>query len=146
VGVKRRRRVRIDAPSLSPLSQLPPSGGRSPRGIFIAASLGATPAQVALGDRVFHGHVGGAPCAGCHRSDAKGTPLGPDLTSGHWLCGDGTLPALTQTIITQTIINGVPHPKAYPGVMPPLGGAQLSPSEVSAVAAYVWALSHRSGC
>jgi hypothetical protein len=30
-------------------------------------------------------------------------------------------------------------------VMPPMGGAQLSPSEVSAVAAYVWALSHQSG-
>ena len=101
---------------------------------------GATPAQVALGDRVFHGHVGGAPCAGCHRSDAKGTPLGPDLTSAHWLWRDGSLPALTQTII-----NGVPHPKAYPGVMPPLEGAHPSPSEISAVAAYVWALSHRSG-
>jgi hypothetical protein len=29
--------------------------------------------------------------------------------------------------------------------MPPMGGAELSPSELSAVAAYVWALGHRSG-
>jgi hypothetical protein len=29
--------------------------------------------------------------------------------------------------------------------MPPKGGAELSDSEVSAVAAYVWALGHRSG-
>jgi hypothetical protein len=29
--------------------------------------------------------------------------------------------------------------------MPPMGGKQLSPSEVSAVAAYVWALGHRTG-
>jgi mono/diheme cytochrome c family protein len=26
--------------------------------------------------------------------------------------------------------------------MPPMGGAQLSPEQVSAVAAYVWALGH----
>jgi hypothetical protein len=26
--------------------------------------------------------------------------------------------------------------------MPPMGGADLSPSDVSAVAAYIWALSH----
>jgi hypothetical protein len=57
-----------------------------------------------------------------------------------WLWGDGSLPA-----IIQTITNGVPHPKEYRGVMPPMGGAQLSPSEVSAVAAYVWALSHQRG-
>ena len=41
--------------------------------------------------------------------------------------------------------NGVPDPKEYRSGMPPMGGAQLAPSEVSAVAAYVWALSHRSG-
>jgi hypothetical protein len=29
--------------------------------------------------------------------------------------------------------------------MPPMGGAQLSSSEVSAVADYIWALSHRVG-
>jgi mono/diheme cytochrome c family protein len=101
---------------------------------------GATPAQVELGDRVFHGQVGGATCVRCHGSDAKGTPLGPDLTGGTWLWGDGSLPA-----ITQTITNGVPNPKEYRAVMPPMRGAQLSPSEVSAVAAYVWALGNRGG-
>jgi hypothetical protein len=29
--------------------------------------------------------------------------------------------------------------------MPPMGGTQLSVSEVSAVADYIWALGHRSG-
>jgi mono/diheme cytochrome c family protein len=29
--------------------------------------------------------------------------------------------------------------------MPPMGGAQLSSSDLDAVAAYVWALGHRSG-
>jgi hypothetical protein len=27
--------------------------------------------------------------------------------------------------------------------MPPMGGAQLTPDQVSAVAAYIWGLSHR---
>jgi glucose/arabinose dehydrogenase len=34
--------------------------------------------------------------------------------------------------------------KEYRGVMPLMGGAQLSPAEVSAVAAYIWAPGHRS--
>ena len=132
------------ADNAAPGAAVPPEGIHPQAGAEAAGALpmppGATPAQVALGDRVFHGHVGGAPCAGCHGSDAKGTPLGPDLTSSRWLWGDGSLPA-----ITQIITDGVPHPKQYPGVMPPMGGAQLAPAEVSAVAAYVWALSHQSG-
>jgi glucose/arabinose dehydrogenase/mono/diheme cytochrome c family protein len=101
---------------------------------------GATAAQVALGERIFHGQAGGGTCAGCHGSNAKGTPLGPDLTSGKWLWGNGDLAA-----ITRTITDGVADPKEYRGVMPPLGGSQLSQSEVAAVAAYVWALGHRGG-
>ena len=132
------------ADNAAPGAAVPPEGIHPQAGAEAAGALptppGVTPAQVALGDRAFHGLVGGAPCAGCHGSDAKGTPLGPDLTSSHWLWGDGSLPA-----ITRTITDGVPHPKQYPGVMPPMGGAQLSPAEVSAVAAYVWALSHQSG-
>jgi len=31
------------------------------------------------------------------------------------------------------------------GVMPPLGGAALSGSDVAAVAAYVWAVGHSDG-
>jgi glucose/arabinose dehydrogenase/mono/diheme cytochrome c family protein len=127
------------APEVGPPEGIHPEAGAQATGP-LPPPPGATPAQVALGDRVFHGQVGGAPCAGCHGSDAKGTPLGPDLTSGHWLWGDGSLAA-----ITRTITDGVPHPKAYEGVMPPMGGAQLSPAEVAAVAAYVWALSHQSG-
>lgn len=132
-------------PSVAPTPEVgPPEGIHPQAGAEAAGPLptppGATPAQVALGGRVFHGQVGGAPCAGCHGSDAKGTPLGPDLTSGHWLWGDGSLAA-----ITRTITDGIPHPKAYEGVMPPLGGAQLSQAEVAAVAAYVWALGRQSG-
>jgi mono/diheme cytochrome c family protein len=128
----------------APVQQVgPPEGIHPDAGAEAAGTLpippDATPAQVALGGRIFHGHVGGATCVGCHGSDAKGTPLGPDLTSGKWLWGDGSLPA-----ITQTITDGVPNPMDYRAAMPPMGGAQLSPAEVSAVAAYVWALGHQS--
>jgi glucose/arabinose dehydrogenase/mono/diheme cytochrome c family protein len=119
----------------------PPEGIHPNAGAETAAALppppGATASEVALGDRVFHGQAGGGTCEGCHGSNAKGTPLGPDLTSGKWLWGDGSLAS-----IKRTITDGVPNPKEYRSAMPPLGGAQLSPSEVSAVADYVWALSH----
>ena len=46
--------------------------------------------------------------------------------------------------IARTIADGVPNPKNYRGPMPPAGGAELSAAEISAVADYVWALSHRN--
>jgi mono/diheme cytochrome c family protein len=95
---------------------------------------------VALGDRIFHGAASNGTCSGCHGSDAGGTPQGPPLNAGHWLWSDGSLAALTATIET-----GVPHPKKYQGVMPPLGGAPLSKADVAAVAAYVWAVGHADG-
>ncbi|MBO0734512.1 MAG: c-type cytochrome, partial [Methylocapsa sp.] len=99
---------------------------------------GATAAQVALGDRIYHGQVANGTCAGCHGSNGKGTPVGPDLTTGKWLSGDGSLAA-----IERTITKGVAQPTEYRSPMPPMGGAQLSQSDVKAVAAYVWALGHK---
>jgi glucose/arabinose dehydrogenase len=98
---------------------------------------GATKDEVALGDRIFHGEASNGTCSGCHGPDARGTPVGPDLTSGIWVFGDGSLAA-----ITKTVTNGVPHPRNYTGAMPPKGGAELSDSETAAVAAYVWAVGH----
>jgi glucose/arabinose dehydrogenase/cytochrome c5 len=121
----------------SAATQAEPPEGIHPGAGALPVPPGATPAQVALGERVFHGQAGGGTCEACHGSNAKGTPLGPDLTSGRWLWGDGSLAA-----ITRTITDGVTKPKEYRSVMPPLGGAQLSPSEVAAVASYVWALGH----
>jgi glucose/arabinose dehydrogenase/cytochrome c5 len=90
-----------------------------------------------LGSQVFSGQVGGAACTGCHGSDAKGTPLGPDLTSGKYLWSDGTVAGIQKTIST-----GVPNPRNYRGPMPPMGGAQLSPEQLAAVASYVHRLGH----
>jgi glucose/arabinose dehydrogenase/mono/diheme cytochrome c family protein len=127
----------------STAEQLPPEGIHPDAGATenaLQPPPGATPAEVALGSWIFHGQVANAPCAGCHGTNAKGTPLGPDLTTSKWLWGDGSLQSIT-TIIT----NGVPHPKNYNEPMPPMGGAQLSPSQITAVASYVWAISHHSG-
>ena len=98
---------------------------------------GATAEMVALGDRIYHGQVGGAPCAGCHGANATGSPLGPNLTSGKWLWSDGSYAG-----ILKTIREGVPNPKEYRSPMPPMGGAELTSDQLAAVSAYVWALSH----
>ena len=95
--------------------------------------------MVALGERIYRGQVGGAPCTGCHGENGEGTPLGPDLTGKKWLWSDGSYAG-----IKKTITEGVSQPKQYRSPMPPMGGAQLTPEQVSALAAYVWAISHRA--
>jgi hypothetical protein len=100
---------------------------------------GATREMVALGDRIYHGQVGGAPCTGCHGESGAGSSLGPDLTDKKWLWSDGSYAG-----IAKTITDGVLQPKEYRSPMPPLGGAQLTPDQVSALAAYVWGLSHKA--
>ncbi|HXW72432.1 MAG TPA: PQQ-dependent sugar dehydrogenase [Methylocella sp.] len=139
-------------PQSKNLLSAPPAGGEAtagnaepPEGIHPEASLetlpvppGETRDQVKLGDRIFHGEVGGASCAACHGENAEGTPVGPSLEGGKWLWGDGSLPAITRTIKA-----GVPDPKKYPGAMPPVGGTELSTPETAAVAAYVWAISRQ---
>jgi glucose/arabinose dehydrogenase/mono/diheme cytochrome c family protein len=102
-----------------------------------AVPEGATPEIVALGQRIYRGEVGGATCTGCHGQNATGTPLGPDLTSGKWLWSDGSYSG-----IAKAITQGVPQPKIYRAPMPPMGGTQLTPDEVNAVAAYLWSLNH----
>jgi mono/diheme cytochrome c family protein len=55
------------------------------------------------------------------------------------LWSDGSYPG-----IAKTITEGVSQPKQYRSPMPPMGGAELTPGQVKAVAAYVWTLSHRA--
>lgn len=90
--------------------------------------------MVALGGSIFHGQAAGGICYTCHGPDAKGTQLGPNLTDAEWLNGDGS-----QEFIVTTVTNGVPTPKKYPGMMPPMGQT-LTPDQVRAVAAYVFSL------
>ena len=95
-------------------------------------------AEVALGDSVFHGRVGGALCYVCHGPAGKGVNgLGPNLTDKEWLNADGSLPS-----IEKVITEGVSKPKKMPAPMPPKGGGQLNDSQIKAAAAYVWSLGH----
>ena len=129
-------------PSLTASAGEPASANaKPPEGTDPDAALstppGATHEMVVLGDKVYHGHVGGAPCAACHGASGGGTPIGPDLTKNKWLWSDGSLAGLTKTIT-----EGVLTPKQYRSPMPANGGAQLTPAQAEAAAAYVWALSH----
>jgi len=100
---------------------------------------GSTADMVALGARIFHGQVAGANCTGCHGANGTGSQTGPDLTKNRWLWSDGSVAG-----ILKVITNGVPQPKQYRRPMPPMGGAELTADQASALAAYVWALSHQS--
>lgn len=114
---------------------LPPEAAQDEAGLPVPP--GATPEQVALGMEIFHGKAAGATCAGCHGANGIGTPVGPNLKSGTWLWGDGSVQTLTETIR-----RGVPQPKQHPGAMPPFGGVPLSDGDLDAVVSYVWALGH----
>jgi mono/diheme cytochrome c family protein len=103
-----------------------------------ASAAGISATMVALGDSIFNGQVAGGTCAGCHGPNGIGSSLAPSLASSTYLWGDGSYAS-----ILGIIRQGVPKPKAHAEPMPPLGGAQLTPAQASAVAAYVWSLSHK---
>ena len=118
------------------MAEKPPEGTNPDAGSALPVPPGFTAVAVALGDRIYHGAVGGASCTGCHGNDGAGTPLGPNLRDHAWSWSDGSV-----TGIARTIAQGVAQPKQYRAPMPAMGGAQLSADQVSALAAYVWALS-----
>jgi glucose/arabinose dehydrogenase len=126
----------ISVAGASPPEGTHPDAGAATANLPIAK--GATKDMVALGDKIYHGQVGGATCTGCHGWAATGTALGPDLTGSTWSWSDGSYSG-----IAKTITDGVAQPKNYRSPMPPKGGAQLTDDQVSALAAYIWGLSHR---
>lgn len=117
-------------------SQTPPSGQPSVPPAAGSGGAAGDPQTIALGQSIFQGRVAGGTCFTCHGQDAKGTQLAPNLTDGQWLNSDGSFEAIVGTVTT-----GVAKPKQYPAAMPPMGGAQLSPDQIRAVAAYVHSLS-----
>lgn len=96
-----------------------------------------TPAQIALGDSIFHGKIGASSCQACHGVGGQQGTVAPILTDAEWLHSDGSLEG-----IYNTIKNGVMAPKQFSSVMPPYGGVTLTPERTLAVAAYVYSLSH----
>jgi glucose/arabinose dehydrogenase/cytochrome c553 len=99
---------------------------------------GTTHAMAALGDRIYHGRVAAGTCTGCHGENGGGSTLGPDLTDNKWLWSDGSFAG-----IRKTIADGVDHPKQFRSPMPPVKG-QMTDAQISALAAYVWGLSHKT--
>lgn len=87
--------------------------------------------QIVHGDRVFHGEAANGQCSVCHGIDGKGTPNGNDLTAGMFVWSDGSVKELKRTVLHNM------------SVAPRMDG-DLTPDDVDAVSAYVWAISHRS--
>ncbi len=83
--------------------------------------------------------LGKGNCAICHGQEGAGTQIAPNLTDNAWL---HPATPVTPEAIEAVIKAGVLQSKEHSGVMPPMGGAQLSDEELKAVAAYVYALSH----
>jgi len=133
----------LDAPAgeLAEAAAKPPEGTHANAGAAAngAVPAGATPETVALGKQIYLGQVGGAGCTGCHGMSAEGSTLGPPLTTNKWLWGDGSYAS-----IRKIIVSGVSQPKKYRNIMPPLGGAQLTRDQISALSAYVYSLSHHN--
>jgi mono/diheme cytochrome c family protein len=77
-------------------------------------------------------YMGKGFCHGCHGPDARGTPLGPDLTDDVWLHIDGS-----REQVARVVRSGIPRPKQHPAPMPPMGGGRLNAGEIDAVADYV---------
>jgi glucose/arabinose dehydrogenase/mono/diheme cytochrome c family protein len=127
----------VEASAKPPEGTHPDAGAAANRNV--AVPEGATREMVLQGEQIYRGQVGGATCTGCHGGNGEGTPLGPALTGKSWLWSDGSYAG-----IKKTITEGVPQPKKYRSPMPAMGGAQLTPDQLSAVAAYVWSLSHRA--
>lgn len=96
-----------------------------------------TPAQIALGDSIFHGKIGASSCQACHGVGGQQGTVAPILTDKEWLHSDGSLEG-----IYNTIKSGVMAPKQFSSVMPPYGGVTMTPERTLAVAAYVYSLSH----
>lgn len=95
----------------------------------LPVSVNATREQLLLGDRIFHGEAARGTCFQCHGWDAKGTATGNDLTNGSLGWGE----SFSQ--IKATILNNM---KLAPGQ-----DGDLTPDDVHAVTAYVWALVHQ---
>lgn len=127
------------APAATTSPAAAPAGAQAAAGpVTVPPNLpaGVTGDMIQQGTQIFHG---AGNCYTCHGMDAKGTSLAPDLTATThlWVSDYPSYVAL--------ITKGVPQPKQHPAPMPAMGGAQLTPDQVKAVAAYEWSLSHPQG-
>lgn len=112
------------APEAAPAQELPP---------------GVTDEMVRQGRDLFESD---GFCYTCHGRDGSGMQgAGGDLTDGEWRHTDASFEGLTARIR-----DGVRANASSTGVpMPPAGGAELTPEQLRAVAAYVWTLGPNGG-
>jgi glucose/arabinose dehydrogenase/mono/diheme cytochrome c family protein len=96
------------------------------------APSGVDAEKIALGRRLYRGELAGASCSGCHGADGEGTPVGPSLVDAEWLWSKGET-----ADIRRAIKDGIPKPKRFPSPMPPMGGVDLTPAQIDAIAAYL---------
>ncbi len=101
-----------------------------------ARAAGITDAMIQEGQQIY---AGAGICAACHGPNAEGA-IGPNLTDGEWLVGDGDYEQLVAQILEGVSAADATNPLG--AIMPPKGGAAITEAQVRSVAAYVWALSH----
>ena len=89
---------------------------------------GSSPEMVALGDRIITDRWAGPVAQVVTVQMQRAQDWVPDLTKTKWMWSDGSFAG-----ILKVITNGVPQPKQYRSPMPPMGGAQLSDTQLSAV-------------
>lgn len=122
-----------DAPAAdAPAAGAPAAEPAAQVGANVELPEGVTLGMVTQGKTVFETST----CWTCHGMDAAGGPLAPSLRDQDWLNNDGSYDGIVGIVRT-----GVPQPQEYPGLMPPMGGAQLTDDQINNVAAYVYALS-----
>lgn len=100
---------------------------------------GVTTEQLVEGDRIFHS-VGG--CFACHGAEGEGLPAaGAPITTGLAFVPTNI------TAIAALIAQGLPDADTRsPIAMPPRGArGTLTPTEITLVATYVWAISQARG-
>ena len=111
---------------------MPPGAAGQDRPAAVTDSI------VEIGSMIFHDRGG---CAECHGRRGQGSQLGPSLRDGEWATGSGTYEE-----ILEAVLHGKPRRETETGEpMPIRGVSELSDSDVRAVAAYVWAISHPQG-
>lgn len=95
---------------------------------------GVTVAMVEEGQQIFN--TGTGICFTCHVREGVGGALAPPLNDDEWLNIDGEY-----ELIVRIIMDGVPEPVEYPGLMHPRANMPLTDEQVRAIAAYVFTLS-----
>lgn len=103
----------------------------------VAPAMTSVSSMQSLGDSVFDGRVGDAPCSRCHGTAPVSGMSASDLAQSHWLRG-----ASYGTVVHFLVHGERDHRGEDPGARHP-GVSRLSPHEIRAVALYVVTLAAR---